>query len=485
MGKHNGKARKTGITVGLTLSNRSSARNKQHKVDGRHTTDIGQTDRPNMQSIIERNDLDEFLAMAELQGREFAGERGTNDIIVVTEGTVAVLDSERSAEERATIEERHASSLVIPRRPPWERGMTAEQLDDVERAMFLSWRRDLALLEEQEHLCLTPYEKNLEVWRQLWRVLERSDCVVQVLDARDPLRYYSEDLQSYAETIHPTKRTLLLLNKSDLLSKTCRKEWARYFEGQGVDYVFWSARRAIDQHKLEKQAQKLKDAGGLDPNPTNAGDEEEDTDPDTRVVGIDELIHRLGKFASECVASMPSDGGSFSRDPDARLMVGLVGYPNVGKSSTINALYGSKKTSVAPTPGKTKHFQTLMLEGTNISLCDCPGLVLPKFAASKAEMVAAGVVPIDRLTDVVPPVDVVSKKAGRAQVRSCPLTFALTPQPHPPPSSPFFVPLSGPIPSILLLHSFAGSTPSGFQRQLLMRTPTGRQSQWKLSVPWH
>lgn len=40
-----------------------------------------------------------------------------------------------------------------------------------------------------------------------------------------------------------------------------------------------------------------------------------------------------------------------------RLVVGLTGYPNVGKSSTINALFGSKKTAVAPTPGKTKHFQ--------------------------------------------------------------------------------------------------------------------------------
>lgn len=42
---------------------------------------------------------------------------------------------------------------------------------------------------------------------------------------------------------------------------------------------------------------------------------------------------------------------------EQRLVVGLTGYPNVGKSSTINALFGSKKTAVAATPGKTKHFQ--------------------------------------------------------------------------------------------------------------------------------
>ena len=59
-------------------------------------------------------------------------------------------------------------------------------------------------------------------------------------------------------------------------------------------------------------------------------------------------------------------------DPNRRLVVGLVGYPNVGKSSTINALFGSKKTAVAPTPGKTKHFQTLNVSAS-MCLCDCPG----------------------------------------------------------------------------------------------------------------
>ena len=43
--------------------------------------------------------------------------------------------------------------------------------------------------------------------------------------------------------------------------------------------------------------------------------------------------------------------------PDGVTVVGMVGYPNVGKSSTINALYQDKKVSVSATPGKTKHFQ--------------------------------------------------------------------------------------------------------------------------------
>lgn len=41
-------------------------------------------------------------------------------------------------------------------------------------------------LEDEEGLVLTPFEKNLEVWRQLWRVLERSDIVVQASTLHSP-----------------------------------------------------------------------------------------------------------------------------------------------------------------------------------------------------------------------------------------------------------------------------------------------------------
>ena len=36
---------------------------------------------------------------------------------------------------------------------------------------------------------VTPYEKNLEFWRQLWRVIERSDVVIQIVDSRHPLLF--------------------------------------------------------------------------------------------------------------------------------------------------------------------------------------------------------------------------------------------------------------------------------------------------------
>ena len=80
---------------------------------------------------------------------------------------------------------------------------------------------------------------------------------------------------------------------------------------------------------------------------------------------------------------------TFKRMETELITVGFVGYPNVGKSSTINKLVKSKKVRVSDTPGKTKHFQTLILS-EDLTLCDCPGLVMPSIVASKADMVSVG-----------------------------------------------------------------------------------------------
>jgi large subunit GTPase 1 len=82
--------------------------------------------------------------------------------------------------------------VIVPRRPKWTREMTAEELDEAERTAFLEWRRGMAHLQNKEGI--TPFERNIEVWRQLWRVVERSQVIVQIVDARNPLLYRCEDL---------------------------------------------------------------------------------------------------------------------------------------------------------------------------------------------------------------------------------------------------------------------------------------------------
>lgn len=64
---------------------------------------------------------------------------------------------------------------------------------------------------------------------------------------------------------------------------------------------------------------------------------------------------------------------------------------------------------MSSTPGKTKHFQTIHLSESMI-LCDCPGLVFPNFATTKAELVCNGVLPIDQLREFSGPVSLVTRR---------------------------------------------------------------------------
>jgi len=138
--------------------------------------------------------------------------------------------------------------LKIPRKPAWTREMTAEQVDRRETEAFLQWRREIAQMEQSNPaMRVTPFEKNIEVWRQLWRVLERCDLAMQVVDARNPLLYYTADLVQYAAEQSPPRPVMLLVNKADLLTEHQRKAWARHFAAIGVRFAFYSAHDEQDK----------------------------------------------------------------------------------------------------------------------------------------------------------------------------------------------------------------------------------------------
>mmetsp|Transcript_3650 Transcript_3650/g.7463 ORF Transcript_3650/g.7463 Transcript_3650/m.7463 type:complete len:573 (+) Transcript_3650:163-1881(+) len=396
MGKHNGKARRTGKSVGSALVNKARKEGKFGAADSYlYTTENpGRDSGLGIQSIIHENDLDNLMSMAELADRDFSADRGQAVVIKASGSTsVTAQEAARTEEERVKAEEENAHKLCVPRRPPWNSQMTVDELDAQERAYFLEWRRSLAELETSDYLVLTPFEKNLNVWRQLWRVIERSDVVVQVVDARDPLTYWNEDLKRYCLELNPTKTSILLMNKSDMVPEKLRSAWADYFDSKGMDYIFWSAKAASEEEASDVEG----------------------SDPRVRLYMVDELVDVLKEKAAKAVKEQKLLG--LPRMESSRYMVGLIGYPNVGKSSTINAVFGSKKTAVAATPGKTKHFQTLFVSD-ELCLCDCPGLVMPRFAKSKADMVAAGVIPIDRLTDVIEPVDVIASRIKKEQLEA-------------------------------------------------------------------
>jgi large subunit GTPase 1 len=330
--------------------------------------------------------------------------------------------------------------LKIPRRPKWTKDTSPEELHANENKSFLEWRRELALLQEKEGLLMTPYEKNIEFWRQLWRVVEKSDVVVQIVDARNPLLFRSDDLEKYVKEVDPNKQNLLLLNKADFLTEQQRIFWADYFDRQNIRVAFFSAIEPevedIDEESDEEQHEEESDESETDDSEEEEQAPEVPSNPsktESKDLSLDEIKSKVEEIATgltqvEKVLDTIAETTSDKNDPKIltrielieffkqirrshpsasgkeTVIIGLMGYPNVGKSSTINALLQEKKVSVSATPGKTKHFQTLYLE-SDLILCDCCGLVLPSFCATKAEMILNGILPIDQMRDYVPPVN--------------------------------------------------------------------------------
>ncbi|KAI9202184.1 P-loop containing nucleoside triphosphate hydrolase protein [Polychytrium aggregatum] len=481
--------KKGNTSLGKSLIRSRFSKNPNAKInpDGslRHTTLVEDDDLTNMQSITEENDLEAFLNSATLAGTNFAAER--LNVTVVSDPYVNpfLLTPEKEKETlRRHLE--HQKRLTIPRRPEWDSTTTGEELKLAERESFLEWRRGLVELEEEQGLILTPYERNLEVWRQLWRVIERSDLIVQIVDARNPLFFRSTDLETYVGEVDDRKKRLLLVNKADMLTLNQRTLWADFFEKEGIRYTFFSAAMARQQHERELEEQKaaelekrmkkdrtlktarkqnlfelmgnFKDedmvdgegdsddeeddeaveaedeaedeAGGEDAQEDGdaspeadepyqeaaqspeepGGDRDEDVveiyaerdeslPERVRILSADDLLELLER---ECPEPLNTEHGN-------KVTIGFVGYPNVGKSSTLNALVGAKKVAVAATPGKTKHFQTIHLSDSMI-LCDCPGLVFPTFATTKADMVLNGVLPIDQLREHTGPAGLLTQR---------------------------------------------------------------------------
>lgn len=428
-----------------------------------------------MKSVLEMDDLSDFLVQAQLANKDFVSEReqflniedaATEYVPTGRVTTAAVIrDDERSSAggDNGVREEFSFHELSVPRRPKWTPGVTTPQeLEAMENESFLEWRRGLARREEEvaalafaanggghAGASVTPYEKNLQVWRQLWRVLERSAVVVQIVDARNPLFYLSEDLRRYAME-ELGKPMLMLVNKSDYLTERQRGAWSAYFAKRGVDHLFFSA--YAEQKKIDAEAAKVKRgesvvsddesdhyeevASGDVNSATESGENLGIHMPLTR----EQLLDALEKFAEK-------HGCTPDEKYDNRIQYGMVGFPNgksclpflapchrvvqlshllfscleVGKSSVINVLVGSSKSihgvvrvGVAAQPGKTKHFQTLLLpDRSDMMLCDCPGLVFPSFVSSSADMIAAGVYPIAQMRDHWPVVSLICKRVPR------------------------------------------------------------------------
>ena len=161
--------------------------------------------------------------------------------------------------------------------------------------------------------------------------LKLVDAVTEIVDARAPLSSRNPEM----DRMTSGKPRLVLLNKCDLADDKATQMWINYFRNNGAEAI------AVD----------CKSGKGL-----------KNMLPTIKNKVLKELMEKREKHG---MTGAP-----------VRLMI--VGIPNVGKSSLINRLAGSKRAKVEDRPGVTRTKQWVKLDN-NTELLDMPGVLWPKF----------------------------------------------------------------------------------------------------------
>jgi nuclear GTP-binding protein len=182
--------------------------------------------------------------------------------------------------------------------------------------------------------------------KELRKVVEKADVILQVLDARDPLGTLSTTVEDMV-LAKSGKRLVYVLNKADLVPRDVLVSWLQFLRASHPTIPF----------KSNTQQQK----GNLSQGSGKVAKQTGDTLQNSRAVGGEELLGLLKNYCR-------------SGDTKTLISVGIVGFPNVGKSSLINSLLRTRAMGVSPTPGFTKQNQEVILD-KNIRLIDSPGIV--------------------------------------------------------------------------------------------------------------
>ncbi|KAG0460096.1 hypothetical protein HPP92_023224 [Vanilla planifolia] len=162
-------------------------------------------------------------------------------------------------------------------------------------------------------------------YKELVKVIEASDVILEVLDARDPLGSRCIDMENTIMKSDPNKRIVLLLNKIDLVPREAVEKWLKYFREELPAVAFKCNTQEQRSNLGWKSSSKTAKASNM----LKTSD----------CLGAETLMKLLKNYTR-------------SREIKLSITVGIVGLPNVGKSSVINSLKRSHVVNVGATPVK-------------------------------------------------------------------------------------------------------------------------------------
>jgi len=159
-----------------------------------------------------------------------------------------------------------------------------------------------------------------DFWDVVENVVEESNIVLEVLDARMPEMTRNKKAENFVDLLE--KPLILVMNKADMVPDKIVKE-----ERNKLDKIY----PCVSVSSRKKQ-------------------------------GVTLLKKKIFEIAKK-----RSRKGEFMK-------VGVIGYPNTGKSSLINALAGRKGAPTGPRPGQTRNVQWIKMN-SDVGLIDTPGVI--------------------------------------------------------------------------------------------------------------
>lgn len=241
---------------------------------------------------------------------------------------------------------------------------------------------DLQLDEDYDN---SDLDKSRKAYDKIFKtVVDQADVVLYVLDARDPESTRSRKVEE-AILQNPNKRLILVLNKVDLIPADVLNQWLNFLKT-----LFPT---------VPVKASPAMSSGTFNKNMTST-------------LTANNLLQALKTYASKA---------NLKRS----LIVGVIGYPNVGKSSIINALTNrhsssSKACPVGNQAGVTTSLREVKID-SKLKILDSPGIVFPDEIFSKkqsksnqeAKLALLSALPPKQINDPITPVNVLLKKFSK------------------------------------------------------------------------
>uniref|UniRef100_A0A3P8XI34 CP-type G domain-containing protein n=1 Tax=Esox lucius TaxID=8010 RepID=A0A3P8XI34_ESOLU len=266
------------------------------------------------------------------------------------------------------------------------RSLDSFQKDILQRQRTFE-QRETEMQNLEKHVNFENENSRKAYYREFKKVVEASDVILEVLDARDPIGCRCPQVEQAVIQSGTDKKIVLVLNKIDLVSKEIVEKWIKYLRNEFPTVAFKAS--------TQQQNKNLKRS--------NVPVTQATTD----------LLSSSACVGAECLMKLL---GNYCRNLDIKtaITVGVVGFPNVGKSSLINSLKRARACNVGATPGITKCLQEIHLD-KHIKLLDCPGIVMAT-SSTDAAMILRNCVKIEQLVDPLPPVEAILRRCNKTQI---------------------------------------------------------------------